>query len=262
MTKTQSGASYTLPQKIQSFDLPYQNRLHYLLTNEYAMDSGYISIFYLFNLTKNAIPNYITLDEINVIKAHEWFLSEYHHQIENHYFSKTNSKRENRIAKDSCIYEIWEDMIISFGFKEENVAIAYRKTNENKVNALLDALFKFKSSQVSKSPKLSLLLSGDYGLKLKPLPIKRFKLNIEDQYNDDFVPVNDIILKQLNQKNHKGLVLLHGKQGTGKTTYIRYLISKVKKQVIFMPVNLIHERNSPKTGSHHLEYGRKRCTIH
>jgi len=33
-------------------------------------------------------------------------------------------------------------------------------------------------------------------------------------------------------------VLLHGKPGTGKTSYIRYLVTKLKKQLIFLPPNI------------------------
>jgi len=52
---------------------------------------------------------------------------------------------------------------------------------------------------------------------LHPLEITRPKLSIEDNYNDDFLPVHQTILDRLRKKNDKGLVLLHGKPGTGKT---------------------------------------------
>jgi ATP-dependent 26S proteasome regulatory subunit len=40
-------------------------------------------------------------------------------------------------------------------------------------------------------------------------------------------------------------VLLHGKAGTGKTSYIRYLISLVKKEVIFLPPNMASAITNP-----------------
>jgi ATP-dependent 26S proteasome regulatory subunit len=42
----------------------------------------------------------------------------------------------------------------------------------------------------------------------------------------------------LNNKDDKGIVLLHGLPGTGKTTYLRYLIGKLKKRVLFLSNNL------------------------
>jgi len=41
------------------------------------------------------------------------------------------------------------------------------------------------------------------------------------------------------------LVLLHGTPGTGKTSYIRYLTSQVKKEVIFLPPNLAMSITDP-----------------
>jgi ATP-dependent 26S proteasome regulatory subunit len=41
-------------------------------------------------------------------------------------------------------------------------------------------------------------------------------------------------------------VLLHGKPGTGKTSYIRYLIGSLKKKVIFLPPNLASAITNPE----------------
>jgi ATP-dependent 26S proteasome regulatory subunit len=49
----------------------------------------------------------------------------------------------------------------------------------------------------------------------------------------------------LSKKNDKGLVLLHGKPGTGKTSFIRYLIASVKKNVIFLPPNMASAITNP-----------------
>ena len=40
-------------------------------------------------------------------------------------------------------------------------------------------------------------------------------------------------------------MLLHGKPGTGKTTYIRYLINKINKNKIFVPPNLTELLSDP-----------------
>lgn len=56
------------------------------------------------------------------------------------------------------------------------------------------------------------------------------KLQVEKAYNEDFLPVHETITKRLSEKGSKGMVLLHGIPGTGKTHYIRYLMSIVKKR--------------------------------
>ena len=73
------------------------------------------------------------------------------------------------------------------------------------------------------------------------LTIRDFKISagetfdIGNNYNDDFQEINKKIIKDLSIKNNKGLVLLHGKPGTGKTTYIKHLCEKIDKQIIFVP---------------------------
>ena len=66
------------------------------------------------------------------------------------------------------------------------------------------------------------------------MEIKRTKLNLDLFYEDDFKETDETIRKRLGQKNDKGIVLLHGLPGTGKTTYLRYLVGKIKKSVLFL----------------------------
>ena len=66
------------------------------------------------------------------------------------------------------------------------------------------------------------------------MEIKRTKLDLDLFYEDDFKETDEMIRKRLSQKNDKGIVLLHGLPGTGKTTYLRYLVGKIKKRVLFL----------------------------
>jgi hypothetical protein len=67
--------------------------------------------------------------------------------------------------------------------------------------------------------------------------------NYEENFKEDF---SDIIIKKLsNLKYNKGIVLLHGPPGTGKTTYLRYILSKVKKKVMYLPPEMGHAISDP-----------------
>jgi|LakMenEpi03Aug12_release.lakeMendotaPanAssembly.Ray.scaffolds.fasta_scaffold40987_4 hypothetical protein len=68
--------------------------------------------------------------------------------------------------------------------------------------------------------------------------------DIELNYGSDFPKVNEKIIKSLHE-NHSGLYMFHGVPGTGKTTYIRYLASVLKKDVIFFPTSFIDEITNP-----------------
>jgi len=71
-------------------------------------------------------------------------------------------------------------------------------------------------------------------LDLKAMEIKRTKLDLALFYEDDFKEVDAVIRTRLSRKNDKGIVLLHGLPGTGKTTYLRYLVGKIRKRVLFL----------------------------
>ena len=125
------------------------------------------------------------------------------------------------------------------------VKLLFRETPFEKVQAIQYGIKKCKQRKDTQTPKISLLVSTMHGFEIKSMEISRPKLNIEDNYNDDFLPIHQTIIKRLSKKNDKGLVLLHGKPGTGKTSYIRYLISILKKEVIFLPPNMAGAITSP-----------------
>lgn len=72
------------------------------------------------------------------------------------------------------------------------------------------------------------------------------KVDIEDHYNEDFYPFSQRVIERLQKPQSHGLVLLHGKPGTGKTTYIRYLASQLTKRMIYFPPYMASHISSPE----------------
>jgi SpoVK/Ycf46/Vps4 family AAA+-type ATPase len=68
--------------------------------------------------------------------------------------------------------------------------------------------------------------------------------NLALNYGDDFPEINDKLIDALHD-NYSGLYMLHGLPGTGKTTYIRYLASVLKKDVMFFPTSFVNEITNP-----------------
>lgn len=113
---------------------------------------------------------------------------------------------------------------------------------DGKQNPLLEEVTQlakqFKERQRRLPLEINMIIRNGQGLDLKSMEIKRTKLDLDLYYEDDFKPVEETIRTRLNKKKDKGIVLLHGLPGTGKTTYLRYLICKIKKRVLFLSPNV------------------------
>jgi len=66
-------------------------------------------------------------------------------------------------------------------------------------------------------------------------------------YGDGFKDFSKTLIKRLTNDD-KGLVLLHGKPGTGKTYYVRYLLQKltqINKKVLYFPPTMVDSITDP-----------------
>jgi hypothetical protein len=92
----------------------------------------------------------------------------------------------------------------------------------------------FKERQRRQPLEINLVVYKRNRLELKAMEIKRTQLDLDLFYADDFKDIDERVRKRLTKKKDKGIVLLHGLPGTGKTTYLRYLIGRIKKRVLFL----------------------------
>ena len=231
--------------KVNSFELE-KTSSKMNLSEVFAERTGsYLNEFNLFLAHFNTIPNFIDEIIIDCEKANKWFAEAYRTEIKDHYFDKRYYDRSKTAELDDIFYILYDDLLVNFDTNCSTVRFLFQKTEITKVEAVIKGIKIFKVKTAKRTPKISLLVATKHGIDAKSLQITKPKLSIEDNYNDDFKDIHQTIIRRLSKKNDKGLVLLHGKPGTGKTFYIRYLISSLKKNVIFLPPNMARAITNP-----------------
>lgn len=118
------------------------------------------------------------------------------------------------------------------------------KSNYDSIFSYIDSILK---KRKHKENNISLVVKTAHGYDTEYFKMPKQSLDLELNYGEGFMPIHDKILKNLNQQNGKGLVLLHGEPGTGKTHYLKYLASKIKdKKVMFVAPYMVDFITSPE----------------
>jgi len=87
--------------------------------------------------------------------------------------------------------------------------------------------------------KIHIFIKNQYGdYNFEPLKVKTPEIDIGLNYGKKFIETDKKIQERL-LNNSNGLFMFHGKPGTGKTTYIKYLASRLNKDFIFIPTTMI-----------------------
>ena len=128
--------------------------------------------------------------------------------------------------------------------------ILYRNGSEAEVEKLTEEFKKF-YKKPTLPPNNVYTVAYDNSFYLNKLPTRDFsELDILKNYNDDFVTENEIIKKFVEAEKESGLMILHGDKGTGKSTYIRHLISSnPDKKFVYIPANLVNMLSQPNFSS-------------
>lgn len=123
----------------------------------------------------------------------------------------------------------------------------YSNARQETFDMVKDKVLEFtKTSALTKS-NIHLVISdhGAYDTQVFNLP--ESSMDIELNYGSEFLKKHQLILDSLNTVDGKGLVLLHGDPGTGKTHYLKHLAANIKnKKVLFIPPYLTDFITSPE----------------
>ena len=107
------------------------------------------------------------------------------------------------------------------------------------------------TSKIANTPKkknsLNIIGQNEFGFFLQEFFVKKLDIDINLNYNEDFKSINENIIERLNKNEDKGIVLLSGTPGTGKSTYLRLLTnSVVSKKLIYIPPEMGSSISNPE----------------
>lgn len=124
--------------------------------------------------------------------------------------------------------------------------VLYHNGDEAAVEELTEEFKKFYKKRPL-PPNNVYTVAYENGFYLNKLPTKDYtNLDIIRNYNDDFLAENESIKKFVEADDESGLLILHGGKGTGKSTYIRHLISSnPEKKFVYIPANLVSILSQP-----------------
>ena len=144
------------------------------------------------------------------------------------------------LDKDCWIYFFDSEVIILFNRKYSKIEI-----ENNPLKIFLGVCEKFKAPSHEKNKIFVVYRDKNGSFSKQGFDIKKIKINLAENYNDGFEEVFHNIVKKLNDKKNNGLVILQGLPGTGKTYAIRHLTSKLKKNIIFIPPDMVDYITDP-----------------
>jgi ATPase family associated with various cellular activities (AAA) len=195
--------------------------------SDYFLD---IKILYLYCF--NTLPSLSYISHVDGEKAFGVFKEKYSRQIKHVHQYRWYKSKKKKYQFDKTVIILDNNCLVQFD--DDDCEILHDGRQPVFVEEVTSLASQFKAKQRRQPLEINLIVQNRNRMELKAMEIKRSKLDLDLFYEEDFKETNEIIQKRLNRKKDKGIVLLHGLPGTGKTTYIRWLVGKIKKKILFL----------------------------
>jgi len=166
-------------------------------------------------------------------------------------FCKSIEDKKNAILLNSIIFSFFDVESINYFYlhldRDEANFYYSKELERNTANLfyLIISLIKGYITPTINKNKIFVVYQSQNGFEKTGFDIKKVKVDLNDNYNEGFEKISEDIVKGLNDKKKSNLVILSGEPGTGKTTFIRYLTSKIKKNIIFIAPDMVNHITDP-----------------
>lgn len=163
-------------------------------------------------------------------------------------FTEVIPAGEDYIINEKCLVELSDSIFVSYIQYDKKVpetligevSLFYVNKSAETINVILSELQKIELelNQDSNNRINTLNFTPNTGLEIDSLDILNADYeNIDYYFEEEVIKKSDKLIKYI-KKNKKGLSLIYGERGTGKTTLINYICSNIDKVVIFIPCTM------------------------
>ncbi|MEO7766924.1 MAG: AAA family ATPase [Ferruginibacter sp.] len=200
--------------------------------NEGIFDNNYIKVKVFYQQEFGKTPCISFINNLDAGKVYNYIDTGNAGKVLAIYQSNYYSWQQNRMEFSKTVFVLDRKVMIELG--EDYAEVLFDNSHYGYANELVNIFTGYKAPEKEAAYEINIITLSSNGLELKQLEIKPVSLDIDLYYNDDFKVVDEIITERLEKDNDKGIILLHGLPGTGKTTYLRHLIGSMKKKVLFV----------------------------
>lgn len=201
-------------------------------------------------------PNKITLYNTYSTSSFNTLISEM--VVERNVFTEVIPSDESFVINDKMFAKIDDGLYLSYIIIDRNqensiineITFLYKdydidfKKIQDIIKKLNECLVDFCEEQGNNVNTISI---SQNGLEIEPMDNHKIDIdNIELYYSSSTLKDIDKLSKNI-KKSDKGLSILYGERGNGKTSVVNYIASKLDRIVIFIPNNMIeHTINNPE----------------
>lgn len=198
--------------------------------------------FYMYRF--KTIPCTTYVDEIDINKAFEYLDKNSKDITEDIYQACYYDWAQSKQVFSKTLFVLKNRVMVEL--MNDYARILYPNYRYSEADNLVNIFSAYKLPQKQEAYEINIITLSRDGLELKQVEIKPTLLDIGMYYNDDFKEVDETIKARLNRESDKGIILLHGLPGTGKTTYLRHLIGGLKKKVLFVSPSVAGNLMNPE----------------
>jgi hypothetical protein len=185
----------------------------------------------------------------------------YDPSIKTHFLENEGFLEECNIFSSNRRYDLSSQSLFVNKEKQIMIRITGNVTKDKDPLVQLDIVYDIKNGKLEEQLKLDEIKSFERKKKKANIQLVKSEMghldteeydlfiqpmDLELNYGTDFKRVHDVIVDKLNETNGKGIILLHGDPGTGKTSYIKHLTSLIKeKDILFIPPSMAEMLSEP-----------------